>query len=291
MSITHDTAYSTPKQYNPEKAKDKLSLGSTASVWKHSELPGVVIKAPTKHPWPAEAENKFHTEAAILQALGPHPRIVKYVSRLNYYLFADDLSFLGLLDPSEPRKGLLFAQAVNGDVTQYLKNHGDTTGPSLRVKWCKQAADALSHCHARGVLHCDLRPDQMLLDGDLNLFLCDFGGSENAQHSGGNLPAHGFFDPREDSLEVTKEMEVFGLGSCMYCFMTGHLPHDPTSTNAASYAYVEKFSRLLKQGELPNTSALEGGDIITKCWTHEIGSTREVLACYEELEQQLEIAE
>ena len=210
----------------------------------------------------------------------------------RHYVFgtsANDDSFLGLLDPSEPRKGLLFAQAVNGDVTQYLKNHGDT-GPSLRVKWCKQAADALSHCHARGVLHCDLRPDQMLLDGDLNLFLCDFGGSENAQHSGGNLPAHGFFDPREDSSEVTKEMEVFGLGSCMYCFMTGHLPHDP-STNAASYAYVEKFSRLLKQGDLPNTSELEGGDIITKCWTREIGSTREVLACYEELEQKLDIVE
>lgn len=216
------------------------------------------------------------------------------VSTPRLYLFgtsADDHSFLGLLDPLEPRKGLLFAQAVNGDVSQYLKTHGDTTGPSLRVKWCKQAADALSHCHARGVLHCDLRPDQMLLDGELNLFLCDFGGSENAQHSGGNLPAHGFFDPREDNLEVTKEMEVFGLGSCMYCFMTGHLPHEPTSTNAASYAYVEKFSRLLKQGDLPNTSALEGGDIITKCWTREIGSTSEVLACYEELERRLDNAE
>ena len=216
------------------------------------------------------------------------------VSSPKLYLFgnpANGRSFLGLLDPLEPRKGLLFAQAVNGDVTQYLKTHGDSTGPSLRVKWCKQAADALSHCHARGVLHCDLRPDQMLLDGDLNLFLCDFGGSENAEHSGGNLPAHGFFDPREDNFEVTKEMEVFGLGSCMYCFMTGHLPHDPTSTNAASYAYVEKFSRLLKQGDLPDTSALEGGDIITKCWTREIGSTREVLARYEELERQSENTE
>lgn len=78
MNNTSVAAYRTPKQYHPEEAKDKLSLGSTASVWKHSELPGVVIKAPTNEPWPPEAENKFYTEAAILQALGPHPRIVKY---------------------------------------------------------------------------------------------------------------------------------------------------------------------------------------------------------------------
>ena len=78
MSAVNDAAYRMPKQYYPDDAKDKLSLGSTASVWKHSELPGVVIKAPTKEPWPPESKNKFHTEAAILQALGPHPRIVKY---------------------------------------------------------------------------------------------------------------------------------------------------------------------------------------------------------------------
>lgn len=78
MNITDNPLCRTAKPYYPEEAQDKLSLGSTASVWKHAQLPGVVIKAPANEPWPPGSENKFHTEAAILEALGPHPRIVKY---------------------------------------------------------------------------------------------------------------------------------------------------------------------------------------------------------------------
>ena len=126
----------------------------------------------------------------------------------------------------------------------------------------------------------------MLLDSNLDLSLCDFGGSESAEKSGGNLPAHGFFDPREDSLEITEAMEGFGLGSCMYIFMTGHLPHGSKGTAAASYAYSEEFSRLLKEGNLPNTSSLEGGNIIKGCWTRDIESASEVLACYEKMKEQ-----
>ena len=73
-------AYRPAKQYYPPEAKDLLSIGSTASVWKHSRLSGVVIKSPTKEPWPPEAENKFNTEAAILKSLSPHPRIAQSVA-------------------------------------------------------------------------------------------------------------------------------------------------------------------------------------------------------------------
>ena len=195
--------------------------------------------------------------------------------------------FLGLLDPLEPRKGLLFGEATNGNVTQYLKAHGDAIDLRSRIKWCKQAAEGISHCHARGVLHCDLRPDNMLLNGNLDLSLCDFGGSENAEHKGEGLPDYGFFDPRDENIEVSEATEVFGLGSSMYVFMTGHLPHGSTTMTTAAYAYVENFGRLLRMDELPDTAALMGGDIITRCWTREIKSAREVYACYSELEKQM----
>lgn len=131
----------------------------------------------------------------------------------------------------------------------------------------------------------------MLLDTDLNLSLCDFGGSENAEVKGGGLPDYGFFDPRDENLDVTVPTEIFGLGSCMYIFMTGHLPHEPTKITSAAYAYVEKFTHLLKQGELPDTSALKGGDIITKCWGRELNSAREVHACYQGLDEQMKMDE
>ena len=66
--------------------------------------------------------------------------------------FTDWHSFLGLHDRLEPRWTLLYAQAVNENVSQYPKTPGRIAGLPLRVKWRKQTPDAMSHYHARAVL-------------------------------------------------------------------------------------------------------------------------------------------
>lgn len=49
-----------------------------------------------------------------------------------------------------------------------------------------QLCSVLKHCHDRGVYHCDIKPENILLDGDDNAFLCDFGLSTLSTH----LPAN-----------------------------------------------------------------------------------------------------
>ena len=100
----------------------------------------------------------------------------------------------------------------------------------------------------------------MLLDDNLNLSICDFGGSKNAQYYGGGLPDTGFVDPKHEWADVTEATEVFGLGSCMYTIMTGVIPHGTTAFTARhGFDYDEKSARLLNQGDFPDTSALDGG--------------------------------
>lgn len=62
-------------------------------------------------------------------------------------------------------------EASNGSVQQYLNIRGNSIDDRLRLKWCKQAAEALDYCHTLKVLHCDLRPDNMLLTADLDLYV------------------------------------------------------------------------------------------------------------------------
>ena len=73
--------------YQPLHAKDysAIAIGSTAEIWPHSLRPGVVIKAPHSHEALLDPtlQNKYCTEAAILQSLGSHPRIVEYSLRMN----------------------------------------------------------------------------------------------------------------------------------------------------------------------------------------------------------------
>lgn len=194
--------------------------------------------------------------------------------------------YLGCLQSSEPSSNLLFMEAVNGSVQQYLNTKGSSINDQLRLKWCKQAAEALYYCHTRKVLHCDLRPDNMLLDTDLDLSLCDFGGSKNEEYDGGGLPDYGFFDPRSDPLAVTEATEIFGLGSSMYTIMVGHLPHGPSIFKASQELldYGEKFQRLVLEGNFPDTSDIVGGDIIDDCWTQKIVSVKEAFARYEKFD-------
>jgi len=195
------------------------------------------------------------------------------------------------LNPSEPAKDLLFVEAVNGDVQRYLHAQGESISLQLRLKWCVEASAALAYCHARGVLHCDLRPDNMLLNADLDLFLCDFGGSKNDSYDGEGLPDFGFFDPRVDSFDVTANTEIFGLGSSIYTILTGHLPHGPsilkTAQERLDYAYT--FERLALEGKFPETSELIGGDIIKDCWNQKIKTAEETHGRLVKLYRRLEL--
>ena len=194
--------------------------------------------------------------------------------------------YLGCLQPSEPSRDLLFVEAANGSVQHYLNVQGSSTNDRLRLKWCKEAAEALYYCHSRKVLHCDLRPDNMLLNADLGLSLCDFGGSKSEEYDGGGLPDYGFFDPRSDSLAVTEATEIFGLGSTMYTIMVGHLPHGPSVLKTAQerLRYAKEFERLGLEGNFPDTSDIRGGDIIRDCWTQNIISAKEAFTRHVELD-------
>jgi RNA polymerase sigma factor (sigma-70 family) len=62
---------------------------------------------------------------------------------------------------------------VHGDLTQYTRRNSSTHQD--KVRWLAQAADALQYSHDRGVVHCDLKPGNLLLNADLNLIVSDFG--------------------------------------------------------------------------------------------------------------------
>ncbi|KAI9841862.1 MAG: hypothetical protein M1837_000332 [Sclerophora amabilis] len=260
--------------YVPPYAHKLLAIGSTSKLWRHRAREGVVIKSQLVAPQDHIDQRKFETELRVLTALGDHPRIVRY---------------LGLLDVFNFGHGLLFEEAVHGDVQQYLNLPSSHISDDLRIKWCKQAAEALAYCHSKNVLHCDLRPENMLLDAKLDLSLCDFGGSTYGEYVGLGLPDVGFFNSLDESWSVTKSMELFGLGSSFYTIMTSHLPHGPRRlrTPKDRSEYEKRFERLWTMGDVPDTSGIKGGPIIMDCWTARVTSAGEVFTLYKKLEMDL----
>ena len=146
---------------------------------------------------------------------------------------------------------------------------------SLRLKWRMQAAEAIQFIHHKGVIHSDLRPENLLLhtvaESELDLLLCDFGGSTNGEIDGLHLPDSGFFNPC-DPPESTKNTDIFSLGSIYYAIMTGHWPYrspGPLESLEEMEKYQELVDSLFASKRFPPVDGLVAGPVIQRCWTGE----------------------
>ena len=68
--------------------------------------------------------------------------------------------------------------AKGGELCDYLIHTGGFTEPVARF-YFKQALEALDYCHSHKIAHRDMKPENLLLDDDFNLMICDFGFAAN----------------------------------------------------------------------------------------------------------------
>ena len=88
-------------------------------------------------------------------------------------------------------------------------------------------ARALACAHDAGILHCDLKPANVLLDADLAPRLADFG---QARLSSEQSPALGtlfYMAPEQARLQATPDSrwDVYALGALLYQMLVGQPPH------------------------------------------------------------------
>ncbi|MEQ9412101.1 MAG: serine/threonine protein kinase [Fuerstiella sp.] len=112
----------------------------------------------------------------------------------------------------------------NGSLGGYLA--GGPLGAEETVRITQQVCNALIEAHGAGVLHCDLKPDNVLLDAQFQVRLCDFGQSRMSHEQSPALGTLYYMAPEQADLEAIPDArwDVYAVGALMYHMLAGQPP-------------------------------------------------------------------
>jgi serine/threonine protein kinase len=213
----------------------KLGEGGMSLVWlaqrdgppgKEGNVPEVVLKLlPIHDEHGGEALQRFIQEYALISQID-HPNVAKIYEQG----FGETHAFIAM------------EYFPGGDLRSLTR-----TGlkPDVAQAVLIQIAGALAAIHARGIIHRDMKPDNVMLRNDGSLALADFG---IAKHLEMNMTRtkHGevfgtpYYLSPEQALgaPVDRRSDIYSLGVMLYEMLAGKKPYYADNAQALLYQHV-----------------------------------------------------
>jgi serine/threonine-protein kinase len=170
-----------------------LGRGARTQVWQaRDERSGTLVALKLAASGDEAGRMRLRREAEVAALLGPHPNI----ARVDDYIEHDGVACLciELLEPA---------------------------AATLRLAEFGQLLRAIKHSHGRGVLHCDIKPANLLRSGEV-LKLADFGIARRPGEAG---PAHGtpgYMAPEQmRALPLGPSSDLYCAGVILYELLAG----------------------------------------------------------------------
>lgn len=125
----------------------------------------------------------------------------------------------------------LVMEFIDGQSVAQLIEREGRVDPKRALAIAADAARALEEAEARGVVHRDIKPDNILLGEHQSVKVADFGIARRAG-SGGDLTTAGGFigtttyaaPEQGESNEVDHRADIYALGATLYCMLAGQPP-------------------------------------------------------------------
>jgi serine/threonine protein kinase len=142
-----------------------------------------------------------------------------------------------------------------GSLDDLLRKHG-TFSAAEAAEMFREIAVGLAHAHGKGVLHCDLKPANILLDQDHRPRLADFGQSRLSNEQRPALGTLFYMAPEQADLEAVPDVrwDVYALGAIFYTLVVGSPPHRNDTTTSQIDAADDLADRLARYRQAIRTA-------------------------------------
>ncbi|HET9980174.1 MAG TPA: serine/threonine-protein kinase, partial [Ktedonobacterales bacterium] len=239
-SARHEGDTLVGKQLGPYLLKQLLAVGGMAEVYRARDLARqrvVAVKVLASHlAEDAMYASQFRDEALRAERLC-HPHVTPI------YDLGEDVV-------GERSVPYLVMPLMRRSLSQRLRREG--TLPYLEaLRLTLEAAAGLQAAHEAGLIHCDVKPGNILLDAEGHALLCDFGvalditRAASSQAQGATLPAQSTTRPTSRETQewvagtpaymapeqlcggmVDQRADIYSLGVVLYQLLTGRRPFE-----------------------------------------------------------------
>jgi serine/threonine protein kinase len=222
----------TGKQFGPYQIVAPLGEGGMAAVYKAyqpSMERYVAIKVlPRQLAESDEFIARFRREAHLLAQL-QHPHILSVFD----YGQADNYTYIVMP----------FIQS--GTLADVLKARRLSLTEVRRI--IVQVGDALGYAHARGMIHRDVKPSNVLVDERGNCLLTDFGLARMTEATSAKLTTSGaimgtpaYMSPEQGAGNpLDGRSDIYSLGIILYEMLTGQVPYSAETPIAIVFKHIQ----------------------------------------------------
>lgn len=165
----------------------------------------------------------------------------------------------------------------NGSLAGQLRNGPLPIHEAVRI--VRTILQALVHAHGSGILHCDIKPANILLDRDFHPRLADFGQSRLSHEQKPALGTLFYMAPEQADISAIPDArwDVYAVGAVLYQCLSGSLPHANVETEhfILSAESVEerlaRYQKVLRDSPRPDAHRKVSGldrrlaEIVDRC--------------------------
>jgi serine/threonine-protein kinase len=157
---------------------------------------------------------------------------------------------------------------------KYMQTKG-TLSWKEALHFTTQIAKALSHAHSKGIVHRDIKPQNIMVMKDGSIKVADFGiahlQSENLPDSNETVGSIHYISPEQARGEaVDFRSDIYSLGIVMYEMLTGRLPYEGDTAEAIAVQHINAMLTL--PGDINPDIPLRLEEITLKAMTADINA-------------------